>query len=497
MKETIIKLRMTLNQFVKVRRWAAAAISVTILALGTVAGLVASANNPESSSAATPLFVESSGEPLSDQISFQSGFASVVKPALAAVVNISSSKTTRVETPFFGSPFFRDFFGDRFGERREQGVGSGVIINSDGYILTNHHVIDGASDVRVYLRDKREIKARVIGADPRTDIAVLKIDESNLSALPLGDSSLVQVGEFVLAIGNPFGVGQTVTFGIVSATGRGGLNIEDYEDFIQTDAAINPGNSGGALINARGQLIGINTAIVSRGAGGNQGVGFAVPVNMARYVMEQILKNGKVVRGYLGVIIQEVTPSLAKAFGLNEPRGALVSDVTPGGPASRAGIVKGEIITEINGERVVDSRSLRVRIAQTAPGTAVRLKLLNEGREREVSLTLGELPETIARGEAGVGIKGAMEGVSLDEMNAQVARQLGLPASLRGVVVTDIRPDTPAADAGLRRGDVIVEVNRRSVSSLAEFEGAAAGKQSLLLLVRRGENTVYVAIESR
>jgi serine protease Do len=276
-------------------------------------------------------------------------------------------------------------------ERREQGLGSGVIVSTEGYILTNNHVVEGASEIKVHLHDRREFKALVVGTDPQTDIALLKIDATNLPALTLGDSSKLRVGEFVLAIGNPFGVGQTLTMGVVGATGRGGLNIEEYEDFIQTDASINPGNSGGALVNVAGELIGINTAIISRG-GGNQGVGFAVPINMARYVMEEILKRGKVVRGWMGMTIQEVTPDIARAFNLAEARGAMVADVMPDSPAARAGIMTGDIIVEINGERVADSRALRLKVAQMSPGTSVTLKLLRPDGEREVKLMLGELP---------------------------------------------------------------------------------------------------------
>jgi serine protease Do len=493
------------NQVMGVRRWVIIVGAILALSIGAIAGLIVSANN--SSGQATAFFVASGSERLLDQVSFATGFASIVKAALPAVVNISSSKVVRQEggpwAPFFDDPFFRRFFGDQFNiprERRERSLGSGVIVSPDGYILTNNHVVEGATDVRVSLFDKRELKARIVGTDPRTDIAVLKVDEKNLPTLVLGDSSKVQVGEFALAIGNPFGVGQTVTMGIVSATGRGGLGIEDYEDFIQTDAAINPGNSGGALINVRGELIGINTAIISRGAMGNQGVGFAVPINMARQVMEQIIKTGKVVRGYLGVMIQEVTPALAKAFGLNEPRGALVDDVAPASPAAKAGITKGDIIIELNGEQVSDSRALRLKIAQMAPGTTARLKLLSNGREREVTVTLGEFPSEPERSGGGGSEQGsALEGVTVDDLTPQIAQQLNLPPQTRGVVVINVRPDSPAAEAGLRRGDVIQEVNRRPVTNTAEFERAVsrAGKSTVLLLVNRSGSTLFIAIEPR
>jgi serine protease Do len=306
------------------------------------------------------------------------------------------------------------------------------------------------------------------------------------------------VGDVVLAIGNPFGIGQTVTMGIVSATGRGNLGIEDYEDFIQTDAAINPGNSGGALINTRGELIGINTAILSNGAQGNQGIGFAVPINMARQVMEQILKTGKVTRGWLGIGIQPVTAAIAKAFGLNEPRGALVGDVTPDSPAARSGIAKGDIILEFNGQPIAESRHLQLKVAQTAPGTTVRLKLFRDGQPREVSVTLGELPTEQQRASEDNERDSTLDGVSVDEMTPHIARQLGLPAQTTGVVVVEVEPGSAAADAGLQRGDVIQAVNRRPVTNANEFERAIrqAGNDSVLLLINRGGRSFYAVIES-
>ena len=315
-------------------------------------------------------------------------FAPIVKKVLPEVVCISSTKVVKTPTGFSGEipegmrmdPFFRQFFGNGSGHRfdapraeRERGLGSGVIVSPNGYILTNNHVVAGATDILVTTSDKREYKARVVGTDPRTDIAVLKIDATNLPAITIADSSTIQVGDLVLAIGDPFGVGETVTSGIVSATGRTNLGIEDYEDFIQTDAPINPGNSGGALVNDRGELIGINTAILSHGSGGNEGVGFAVPSNLARNVMDQIVKNGKVTRAYLGVYIQQVSPELAKAFGEVQPRGALVGDVTAGSPAAKSGLQKGDIIVGLNGTPVADSNQLRMTISMMAPGSTAKM----------------------------------------------------------------------------------------------------------------------------
>lgn len=443
-----------------------------------------------------------------DAVTPGTSFAPIVKNALPAVVSISASKMVKADSadeglsPLFNDPFFRQFFGQvprgKVPEQRERGLGSGVIINPDGYILTNNHVIDGASDVKIYLNDKRELKARIIGADPRTDIAVIKVDEKNLPTLPIGNSSEVQVGDLALAIGNPFGVGKTVTMGIISATGRGNLGIEDYEDFIQTDAAINPGNSGGALINTRGELIGINTAILS-GGGGNQGIGFAVPVNMARHVMDQIVKNGKVSRGYMGVMVQEVTPELARAFHLNNNNGALVGEVTIDGPAAKAGLERGDVITELNGEKVTDSRELRLKISQTPPGTTINLKLIRNGNEQAVSFKLGELPNDKTQINDSQDSSDSTNGLSVETLSPQIARQLNLDSNVHGVIITDVRDGSAAADAGLRRGDVIQAVNRNPVNNVAEFQAAMKQTQnkSTLLLINRNGHTSYVVISAQ
>jgi serine protease Do len=398
-------------------------------------------------------------------------------------------------------PFFRQFFGDSNGyfnvprEQREQGLGSGVIVSPNGYILTNNHVVDGASDIRVTLSDKREFTGHVIGTDPKTDIAVVKIDASDLPSIVIGDSSKVQIGDYALAIGDPFGVGQTVTMGIVSATHRQtNLGIEAYEDFIQTDAPINPGNSGGALVNDRGELIGINTAIIAHGSEGNQGIGFAVPVNLARTVMDEILKNGKVTRAYLGIIPQDVTPAIAKSFGVQEARGALVSDVSPNSPAQKAGLERGDIIVELNGKPVSDANELRMTVSMMHPQTDVHLKVLRNGAERDLTVNLGELPVKEASLEnTGGGTKSSLSGVSVENLDADTAQQLGLPANSHGVVVTGISPSSEAADSGLQRGDVIQEVNRQPVRNTQDFERALHGSNGPnLLLVNRQGTTMYL-----
>jgi serine protease Do len=456
----------------------------------------------------------------------RTGFASVVEKVAPAVVNISSSKVVKTPTGFQNesmqqgddddqqsddpNDMLRQFFGGNpFGnmgngrnrggnmprERREQALGSGVIVSPDGYILTNNHVVDGATDVSVALADKREFKAKVVGTDPKVDIAVLKIDATNLPTVVIGDSNKARVGDYAIAVGDPFGVGQTVTMGIVSAKGRTGLGIEQYEDFIQTDAPINPGNSGGALINDRGELIGINTAILAHGSEGNQGIGFAIPANLARTVMDQIVKYGKVQRAYLGIIPQDVTPAIAEAFGQKNLQGALVGDVTADGPAQKAGLRKGDIVLEVNGKPVANANDLRMTVSMMQPGSSVQLKVMRDGATRDFTAQLGDLPGTQAtnreRGDSHS--DSALAGVSVDNLDPQTARELHLPANTPGVVVTDISPSSKAADSGLQKGDVIQEVNRKPVSNTSEFEQAVrSSKHDPLLLVNRQGNTMYV-----
>jgi serine protease Do len=495
-------------KLIQVRRPVAAAALGLCLILGGAAAWVMQANGTVHGAGRTISVTEAKdSDAQGARVSFTDGFAPVVQPVLPAVVNIHASKIVKMsqqEMPFMNDPMFRQFFGQQFGQQdqqpqqqREHSLGSGVIVSSDGYILTNNHVVDGASDIKVSLKDKREFKAQVVGVDPKTDIAVLKIPVTGLTPITFGDSAKTQVGDFVLAIGNPFGVGETVTMGIVSATQRSGLGIEDYEDFIQTDAAINPGNSGGALINVHGDLIGINTAILTgEEGGGNEGVGFAIPVNMARGIMDQLVKNGKVSRGYIGVGIEAVTPDLAKAFGMDTPEGALVGEVEPDSPGAKAGLQRGDIILAVDGQPVSDERDLRLRIAAMSPGQTVKLEILRNGQKQTVSVTLVEFPDKTATASQREPKSDALQGVQVDELTPQIAHELQLPAGTTGVVITDVDASSAAAEAGLQRGGVIQEVNRQPVSNVGQYEKAirATGNGEVLLLINRGGATRYVAI---
>jgi Do/DeqQ family serine protease len=434
------------------------------------------------------------------------GWTTVVKATRPAVVNISSAKIVRSPqgppAPFSADPFFRFFFDQAPAPRRERSLGSGVIVTPDGYVLTNSHVVEGAQDIRVTLADRREIKAALVGADPRTDIAVLKLPGSTFPVAPVEDSSRVEVAEIVLAMGNPFGLSQTVTMGIVSAVGRSNVGITDYEDFIQTDAAINPGNSGGALVNARGGLVGINTAIFTQ-SGGYMGIGFAVPVNMARQVMDQLVTRGRLSRGYLGVSVQELTPSVARSLGIPNVRGVLVADVAPDGPAARASLRRGDVIASIDGKPVDDVGHFRNLVASTAPGTGVRLTVVRDGQEQAVAVKIDEAKEPAAVTSASAPVATPVRarpdqlGLVVVDATPEVAQKLGLPPNTQGAVVAEVAPGGLAAEAGLRPGDVILEVHRQPVRSARDFVRAfeQTASQDLLVLVNRAGRTAYVAIE--
>src|SRR5437899_2284692 len=382
-------------------------IIALLVACGAIGWVAASGRFDRSENRRPTVSIAVNDSPLERQTKFTSSFSPVVKKVAPSVVNVFTTKTVRNPmpeiTPFFDDPFFRRFFGSPFGDNggrrqprtfKERSLGSGVIVTKDGYILTNNHVVDGADEIKVARdKDKKQFTAKVVGRDPRTDIAVLKIDAKDLPFIMFADSDKIDVGDVVLALGNPFGIGQTVTLGIVSATGRGGMGIEDYEDFIQTDAAINPGNSGGALVDAEGRLVGLNTAILSR-SGGSQGVGFAIPANLARSVMDQIIEKGKVERGFLGVGIQDLTPELARQFNVPDNNsGALVTQLEEKSAAAEAGLKNSDVITELNGTPVKDSRNLRLMVGRLAPGDTVAVKVLRDGKEKTFTVTLKEMPE--------------------------------------------------------------------------------------------------------
>ncbi|MFO0705384.1 MAG: DegQ family serine endoprotease [Nitrospira sp.] len=444
------------------------------------------------------------------------GFADVARAVTPAVVNITTvigEKTSdRRNVPdelrermeeFFGGP------GGPFGPRRGPqgpgeprghrggGQGSGVIVSADGYVLTNNHVIDGAQEVTVTLPDKREFKGKIIGADPKTDLAVVKIDGQNLPTVAWGDATKLQVGEYVLAVGNPFGLNSTVTLGIVSALGRGRMGITQYEDFIQTDAAINPGNSGGALVNTRGELVGINTAIFSQ-TGGYQGVGFAVPTSMGKPIYESLIKTGKVVRGYLGVGIQDLSQDLAKSFNIKQAKGALVSDVKENSPADQAGLKQGDVITSYQGLPVEDAVALQRLVTRTAVGTKVPVTVVRDGHERDLTVTIDEQPDTtkIAKAESSE-TDYAFAGLAVQDLDRDTAKELGLKGKMQGVVVTGVEPDSGAEKAGLMAGDVIREINRQPVKSVKDFEKVSSavkkGENVLILINRRGSSLFLTA----
>jgi serine protease Do len=440
------------------------------------------------------------------------GWTEVAKASMPAVVNIATSRSVggREGRPFFADPFFRfGRGGPEEAPRRERSLGSGVIITADGYVLTNNHVVDGAQDIRVTLGDRREILAQLVGGDPKTDLAVLKLPLKQLPVVPFS-ARQAEVAEVVLAIGSPFGLSQTVTMGIVSAVGRANVGIADYEDFIQTDAAINPGNSGGALVNARAELVGINTAIFSQ-SGGYSGIGFAVPVTMAQQVMEQIVKRGRVTRGYLGLAVQDATPAVTRALGLPETRGVLIADVVPDAPAARAGLKRGDIITAVDGAPVSDAGHFRNLAAATAPGTHIKVTYVRDGREGTAEVAVAEFPERAPTPTASRSAEDTVRvapapvrarppeslGLAFVPVTAEVARRIGIPPQARGVLVTSVVPDSPAAEAGLRPGDVIEEINRRPVRSPQDVARAIeeTKEKDLALLVNGGGNAAYVLIE--
>jgi serine protease Do len=440
-------------------------------------------------------------------------FVDIAKAVKPAVVNIFATRSGKGEgqqgqgSPF-DDPFFRRFFGDEFfkrfetpRERKERGLGSGVIVDAGGIIITNNHVVSKADEIKVFLSDKREFKAKLIGTDAKTDVAVLRIEATGLPTVSWADSDRLEVGEFVLAVGNPFGLTQTVTLGIVSALGRS-AGIAEYEDFIQTDAAINPGNSGGALVNVRGELVGINTAIYSQN-GGNMGIGFAVPSNMAHSIMTQLVQHGKVVRGWLGVSIQELTPELATQFGVpKETKGVLVSDVMDDSPAKKSGFERGDLIIEYDGRPMDSPTHLRNAVAQTVVGKKVAIKFIREKKTKTSEVMIGEQPKNLAQGGSEEGGEsaappGLLSDLEVRELTDDLAGRYGLKSSERGVIIVRVKPGSPAEEVGVREGDIVLEVNRKPVTSLKSYERLASNlpkEQPVLLLLKRQGRAIYLTL---
>jgi len=478
------------------------------LAVSGIAGvLTARADDHALKSKSLGLTVDE--HPLARDVSRGTSYSSVVKKVTPSVVRIDISIGPKEQTEqqrFDGipdNPFFRQFFphmapNEKTYSQPEHGVGSGVIVSKDGYILTNNHVVDDADEVKVTLNDGRIFTAKVIGKDPKSDIAVVKINAKDLPAITLADSSKIEIGDVVLAIGNPFGIGQSVTMGIVSATDRAAMNL-DYEDFIQTDAAINPGNSGGALVDTEGRLVGINTAIYSRN-GGNQGVGFAIPTSLARTVMVSLIDYGKVTRGYLGVMIQDVNPALAEQFKLKDNKGALVGDVVPDGPADKAGLKTGDVVLSFNNHSVTDSRHLKLEVASTAPGDTVPVQVLRDGETKTLDVKVKTLPgnDQLAKADSDPSESSdTLQGVGVADLDSQARQQYNVPTHIKGAVVSQVDPNSAAAEAGLKPGDVITEINRHPVKSADDAVKLTehAKEKTTLLHVWSGNGSHYLVVD--
>jgi len=426
--------------------------------------------------------------------------ADIAEKRITSIVNISSTKVIKTQqsqqnNPLFNDPFFQHFFGQGFfnipRERREKSLGSGVIVSKDGLVLTNNHVVENAEEILITLSDEREMEAKIVGTDPKSDVAVLKLKGKlkGIKPIPIGDSTKLRLGEIVLAMGNPFGLDHTVTMGIVSAKGRANVGITDYEDFIQTDAAINPGNSGGALINLKGELVGINTAIISR-SGGYQGIGFAIPSNMAQSIMNSLVKHGKVIRGWLGVSIQDMDEGLAKAMGLNQTRGVLVSDVVEDSPAQKAGIKRGDVILKINEKQINNTGQLRSTIASLGAGTKVSIQYVRNKKQKTGTVELEQLPENLVEHSFFEKDYGALSGITIAPLNDENKSKYQIPDQVnQGVIIANIKEGSPAQMANLKSGDIILEINQIEVNSVDDFRKAykrSPNGDTLLLIYRNG-----------
>lgn len=476
---------------------------------------------------------ETSAEELSTALHFEHVFENVVNQIKPAVVSITSVKTFKHSKQkqrqmpndrfhsqprpgpkqeqeddqfqqfkdFFGDDFYDRFFKPRFpeGDYKIQGLGSGIIIDSEkGYIITNNHVVEDADELKINLGDKREFDGKVVGTDPQTDIAVVKIDGKNLPSAKLGDSDTIRAGQWAIAIGNPFGLSQTVSIGVISATGRANVGVAAYEDMIQTDAAINTGNSGGPLVNIKGEIIGINTAIFTR-SGGYQGIGFAIPINMVKIIMKDLVEKGKVVRGWLGVVIQDIDPALAKSFNVTVTEGVLVSDVQDNSPAKEAGFERGDIVIEYDGKSIRDVNHLRNTVAQTEINKKIKVKVLRDGKEKELTVKIGEQPADLFAAGPGAAPSGKDLGMTVQNLTKELAKSLGVEEE-SGVIVTEVQPGSPAAMSEIREGDFIKEVNRKKINNVTEFKKAlneADKEKGVLMLIKRGEFSRYVIIKTK
>ncbi len=496
-----------MNSKKKTSVWVAAIVGAALIASGTVAFSAGSAND---NSQKPPLSIKTNNAPIDRDPKLGNSFAPIVQKVIPSVVQVDVTGKSANGTNLGSSEMqdqLRKFFGKGFQipeqpeTQNQKALGSGVIISTDGYILTNNHVVENSKTIQVTLNDGRKLSAKVIGTDPQTDVALLKIDANNLEPITLADSDSAQVGDVVLAIGDPFGIGTTVTEGIIGAKNRTRVTSGDAdEDFIQTDAAINPGNSGGALVDIEGRLIGINTSILSR-SGGNQGIGFAVPANLCRWVADSLITKGKVERGYLGVHIQTLTPELAKAFKVNRVQGAVVIDVTPNSAAEQAGFKSGDVVVEFNNRPIDSADQLKLQVAETPPGSAIPVQVDRSGQVMNLNVTLKELTaDGLAKNEPSVkrGDHDALTGVEVVGLDRDARDELRIPNTVKGTLITQVEPSSAAYEAGLRENDVILEINRQPIQSTEDFTKATTGKGGggeTLVKIWSQNGTHYVAVQ--